>query len=137
MAGGIMFLFINIFFGRGEIFHCTAWWSRAFAFKQGIGKRAYLIAEVLWLPIPIVTGFIALAAPAINLYPPSPNMEGPMVAASHLGNIGAIFVIIVVFSALASSLDSLLAATSDLLTEDIYRKLIGLFVRDWRKGEIW
>jgi Na+/proline symporter len=78
----------------------------------------------LWLPIPIVTGFIALAAPALNIYPPSPDMVGPLVAAKLLGSVGAVFVFIVVFSALASSLDSLLAATSDLLTQDVYRGLL-------------
>jgi len=120
----IMFLFNNIFFGIGEIFHSNVWWSRAFAFRAGIGKKAYLISGLLWVPIPIVTGFIALAAPALNVYPPSPDMVGPMVAAKLLGSVGAVFVFIVVFSALASSLDSLLAATSDLLTEDVYRGLI-------------
>lgn len=120
----IMFLFNNIFFGIGEIFHSNVWWSRAFAFKAGIGKRAYLIAGLLWLPIPIVTGFIALAAPTLNIYPPSPDMIGPLIAAKLLGSAGAIFVFIVVFSALASSLDSLLAATGDLLTEDVYRRLL-------------
>ncbi len=120
----IMFLFNNIFFGIGEIFHSNVWWSRAFAFRAGIGKRAYLIAGLLWLPIPIVTGFIALAAPALGVFPPSPDMVGPLVAAQLLGDIGAVVVFIVVFAALASSLDSLLAASSDLLTEDIYKGLI-------------
>ena len=120
----IMFLFNNIFFGIGEIFHSNVWWSRAFAFRKGLGKRAYLLAGLLWLPIPIVTGFIALASSSLNVYPPSPDMIGPLVAAKLLGEIGAVFVFIVVFSALASSLDSLLAATGDLLTEDIYRGLL-------------
>lgn len=120
----IMFLFNNIFFGIGEIFHSNVWWSRAFAFKEGVGKRAYFIAGFLWLPVPIVCGFIALAAPSIGIFPPSADMVGPMVAAALLGKVGAIFVFIVVLSALASSLDSLLAATSDLLTEDIYRRLL-------------
>ena len=120
----IMFLFNNIFFGIGEIFHSNVWWSRAFAFKEGVGKKAYLLAGLLWLPIPIVTGFIALAAPSLGLYPPSPDMIGPMVAAKLLGGVGAVFVFIVVFSALASSLDSLLAASSDLLTEDVYRGIL-------------
>ncbi len=120
----IMFLFNNIFFGIGEIFHSNVWWSRALAFRQGIGKRAYLLAGLLWLPIPIVTGFIALAAPALGIYPAEADMVGPMVAAKLLGSIGAIFVFIVVFSALASSLDSLLAATSDLITKDIYKGFI-------------
>jgi len=43
-------------------------------------------------------------------------------AAQLLGKTGAVLVFIVVFCALASSLDSLLAATSDLLVQDIYRK---------------
>lgn len=120
----IMFLFNNIFFGIGEIFHSNVWWSRAFAYRSGIGKRAYLIAGLMWFPVPIVTGFIALAATYLNIYPPSPDMVGPMVAAELLGSIGAVFVFIVVFSALASSMDSLLAATSDLITQDIYHKLI-------------
>lgn len=120
----MMFLFNNIFFGIGEIFHSNVWWSRALAFRSGIGKKAYLLSGLLWLPIPIVTGFVALAAPSLGLYPDSSDMVGPMVAAKLLGDIGAIFVFIVVFSALASSLDSLLAATSDLVTRDIYNGLI-------------
>lgn len=120
----IMFLFNNIFFGIGEIFHSNVWWSRALSFREGIGKRAYLLAGLLWLPIPIVTGFIALAAPALGIYPAEADMVGPMVAAKLLGSVGAIFVFVVVFSALASSLDSLLAATSDLITKDIYKGFI-------------
>ncbi|WP_144391720.1 sodium:solute symporter family protein [Pleionea sediminis] len=120
----LMFLFNNIFFGIGEIFHSNVWWSRAFAFKDKIGKKAFLLAGVLWLPIPIVTGFIALAAPALGLYPASSDMVGPLIAAKILGGVGAFFVFIVVFSAMASSLDSLLAATSDLITKDIYGGII-------------
>ncbi len=120
----LMFLFNNIFFGIGEIFHSNVWWSRAFAFKEKVGKKAFLLAGMLWLPIPIVTGFAALASPALGVYPPSADMIGPMIAAKLLGSFGAIFVFIVVFSALASSLDSLLAATGDLITKDIYGGMI-------------
>ncbi|MCC2616364.1 urea transporter [Aestuariibacter halophilus] len=120
----IMFFFNNVFFGIGEIFHSNVWWSRAFAFAPGIGRRSYFTAGLLWLPIPIVTGFVALAAVTLGVVPPSPDMVGPMVAAKLLGDIGAVFVFIVVFSALASSMDSLLAATSDLLTQDVFRKLL-------------
>lgn len=119
----IMFFFNNIFFGIGEIFHSNVWWSRAFAFADGIGKKSYIAAGLLWLPIPIVTGFIALAAISLGIIPQSADMVGPMVAAKLLGSIGAVFIFIVVFSALASSMDSLLAATSDLLTQDLYRRI--------------
>ncbi|WP_151173638.1 sodium:solute symporter family protein [Pseudoalteromonas ruthenica] len=120
----LLFLFNNIFFGLGEIFHSNVWWSRAFAFRVDTAKKAYFTAGLLWLPIPIVTGFIALAAPTLGIFPPSADMVGPMVAANVLGYGGAILLFIIVFSALASSLDSLLAATSDLITQDIYNKHI-------------
>jgi Na+/proline symporter len=120
MPAALMFLFNNLLFGVGEIFHSNVWWSRAFAFRQGVGFRAYLLAGLLWLPVPIVAGFVALAAPALGLNVPAADMVGPMVAAELLGMGGAILVFIVVFSALASSLDSLLAATSDLVLRDVY-----------------
>ena len=127
MPASIMFLFNNLLFGVGEIFHSNVWWSRAFAFRKDVGFRAYLTAGILWMPIPIVAGFIALAAPALDLNIPAADMVGPMVAAKLLGVTGAILVFIIVFSALASSLDSLLAATSDLVMQDIYR---GMFNRN-------
>lgn len=117
----IMFLFNNLLFGVGEIFHSNVWWSRAFAFRADTGARAYFIAGLFWIPIPIVAGFVALAAPSLGIIVPSSDMVGPLVAGRILGTTGAILVFIVVFSALASSLDSLLAATADLITQDIYR----------------
>ena len=124
MPAAIMFLFNNLLFGIGEIFHSNVWWSRAFAFADGVGFKAYLIAGLFWTPIPIAAGFIALAAPSLGINIPRADMVGPLVAANLLGVMGAVLVFIIVFSALASSLDSLLAATSDLIVEDIYRKHI-------------
>ena len=121
MPAAIMFLFNNLLFGVGEIFHSNVWWSRAFAFREGVGFKAYLTAGLFWMPIPIVAGFIALTVPALHLNVPAADMVGPLVAAKLLGSSGAILVFIVVFAALASSLDSLLAATSDLILTDIYK----------------
>jgi Na+/proline symporter len=50
-------------------------------------------------------------------------MVGPLVASRVLGAAGSVVVFIVLFCSLASSIDSLLAATSDLLLEDVYRKM--------------
>jgi Na+/proline symporter len=122
MPASIMFLFNNLLFGVGEIFHSNVWWSRAFAFGEGVGFRACILAGLLWAPIPIVAGFVALATPALGLNVPAADMVGPMVAAQILGTTGAILVLVMVFAALSSSLDSLLAATSILVVEDIYRR---------------
>ncbi len=121
MPAAIMFLFNNLLFGLGEIFHSNVWWSRAFAFREGVGFPAYLTAGLLWIPIPIVAGFVALAVPALGLNVPAADMVGPLVAAELLGTAGAVLVFVVIFAALASSLDSLLAATSDLVLTDLYK----------------
>ena len=120
----IMAIFNNLLFGIGEIFHSNVWWSRAFAMREGVGKKAYLLSGLFWFPVPIAAGFIALASGAFNVNVSSPDMVGPLVAARILGQTGAIVVFVVFFCSLASSIDSLLAATSDLITEDIYRKMI-------------
>jgi Na+/proline symporter len=76
------------------------------------------------VPVPIVAGAIALVAPVLGVNVPALDMVGPIVAGKLLGGPGAVLVLIVVFSSLASSLDSLLAATSDLLVQDIYHCLV-------------
>jgi urea-proton symporter len=124
LPASIMAIFNNLLFGVGEIFHSNVWWSRAFAMREGIGRKAYTLAGFFWLPVPIAAGFIALTAGALGVNVTSPDMVGPLVAANVLPKIGAIVVFAVFFCSLASSIDSLLAATSDLITEDIYRKLI-------------
>ncbi|KHK91119.1 sodium:solute symporter family transporter [Novosphingobium malaysiense] len=120
----IMAIFNNLLFGLGEVFHNNVWWSRAFAFRDGVGGKAFALGGLIWFPIPVAAGFIALASGALNVPVPAADMVGPLVVADVLGEFGAIAIFIVVFCSLASSLDSLLAATSDLITEDIYRKLM-------------
>jgi len=120
----IMAIFNNLLFGLGEVFHNNVWWSRAFAFREGVAGKAFALGGLVWFPIPIAAGFIALASGALNVSVPAPDMVGPLVIADVLGLAGAIAIFVIVFCSLASSIDSLLAATSDLVTEDIYRRLI-------------
>ena len=124
MPAAIMAIFNNLLFGIGEVFHSNVWWSRAFAMRKDVGRKAYLIAGLFWLPVPIAAGFVALASGSLNINIISPDMVGPLVSATILGKAGSAIVFAVLFCSLASSIDSLLAATSDLLTEDIYRKMI-------------
>ena len=139
MPASIMAVFNNLLFGVGEIFHSNVWWSRAFAMRRGIGKKAYNLAGLFWFPVPIAAGFIALVSGAIGVNVTSPDMVGPVVAATILGKAGAIVVFAVFFCSLASSLDSLLAATSDLITEDIYRKMFNPAASEktLRRASVW
>ena len=124
MPASILFLFNNLLFGLGEVFHSNVWWSRALAMRPGVGYRAFLVAGLLWLPVPITAGALALAAPALGVNVPALDVVGPLVLAELLGATGAVLVFVIVFASIASSLDSLLTATSDLLLEDVYRRLL-------------
>lgn len=129
----LMAMFNNLLFGLGEIFHSNVWWSRAFAMREGVGPKAYALGGLLWLPVPIVAGFLGLAAPALGIGISQPDTVGPLVAATLLGTGGALLVFVVVFCSLASSIDSLLAATSDLMVNDILEPLASAPVSDARK----
>ena len=124
LPASIMAIFNNLLFGIGEVFHSNVWWSRAFAMRSGIGQRAFTLAGFFWLPVPIAAGFIALTSSSMGINITSPDMVGPLMAGHILGTAGAVIVFIVFFCSLASSIDSLLAATSDLILEDIYKKMI-------------
>jgi len=93
--------------------------------RDGVAPKAFLLSGFLWFPIPIAAGFIALSAGSLGIHVVDPNTVGPQVASAVLGRSGTMLVFIVVFCSLASSIDSLLAATSDLLVEDIYKKMLG------------
>ncbi|QEG39207.1 sodium:solute symporter family protein [Roseimaritima ulvae] len=121
----LMALFNNMLFGFGEIFHSNVWWSRAFAMREGVGPKAYALGGLLWLPVPIVAGFLGLASPALGIGISQPDTAGPLVAANLLGTGGALLVFVVVFCSLASSIDSLLAATSDMVVNDIVEPVAG------------
>jgi len=120
----LMGVFNGLLFGLGEIFHSNVWWSRALAMREGVGPKAYALAGLIWLPVPILAGFLGLAAGSLDISVVRPDMVGPLVAAELLGSAGAILVFVVVFASLASSIDSLLAATSDLLVHDLLHGVI-------------
>jgi Na+/proline symporter len=126
MPVALLSLFNNMFFGFGEVFHNNVWWSRAFAIRSTVTYRAFFIAGLLWLPIPVAAGFIGLCAVPLGINIPDADMVGPLVASALLGHAGSMLVFVVVFCSLASSIDSLLAATSDLLVEDVFRKMFCL-----------
>ena len=123
MPVALLSLFNNMFFGFGEVFHNNVWWSRAFAMREGVPHKAFFLSGLFWMPIPIAAGFIGLCAGPLGVAVPDPDMVGPLVASRVLGAAGSVVVFIVLFCSLASSIDSLLAATSDLLLEDVYRKM--------------
>ena len=117
-------IFNNLMFGLGEVFHSNVWWSRALAMRPGMGTRAYALAALLWLPVPVLAGALGFAAVGMELPISRPDMVGPQVAAALLGGVGAVAVFIIVFASIASSVDSLLAASSDLVTKEVFHRVL-------------
>lgn len=132
MPVALLSLFNNMFFGIGEVFHNNVWWSRAFAMRRKVVSKSFFLAGIFWLPIPVAAGFVALFSNSLGINITDIDMAGPLVAGKLLGSFGAMVLFIVVFCSLGSSIDSLLAATSDLLTEDVYRKMINPSASDAR-----
>ena len=122
LPAALLAFFNNLLFGIGEIIHSNVWWSRAFALRESVGQRAYVLAGFLWLPIPIASGFLALSTGVLGMNVPRADMVGPLVSSHVLGSLGSIITFIVLFCSLASSLDSLLAGTADLITRDFGKK---------------
>lgn len=130
MPAALLAVFNNMLFGLGEVFHNNVWWSRAFAIRRDIAPKAFFLSGLLWFPIPIAAGFIALAAGPLGINIVDENQTGPTVAAAVLGQSGfgmisGALILIVLFCSMASSIDSLLAATSDLLIRDVREGLLG------------
>ncbi|BCX50012.1 urea transporter [Haloferula helveola] len=130
MPAAMLAIFNNMLFGFGEVMHNNVWWSRAFAMREKVAPKAFFLSGVLWFPIPIAAGFIALAAGPLGVNVTDPSKVGPEVAEhalglAGLGSFAGVIILIVLFCSMASSIDSLLAATSDLLVRDIYEGLFG------------
>ncbi len=125
MPAALLAIFNNMLFGFGEVMHNNVWWSRAFAMREKVAPKAFFLSGVLWFPIPIAAGFIALCAGPLGVNVTDPGKVGPQVAEhvlglAGLGQFAGVIILVVLFCSMASSIDSLLAATSDLLVRDIY-----------------
>lgn len=135
MPAALLAVFNNMLFGFGEVFHNNVWWSRAFAMKKSVARKAFALSGFLWFPIPIAAGCIALTAGPLGINIADENQTGPTVAAAimenaGLGSVAGVVILIVLFCSMASSIDSLLAATSDLLIRDVQEKVFGKKLSD-------
>ncbi|MBE9173222.1 urea transporter [Cyanobium sp. LEGE 06143] len=119
LPAGLLFAWNTGLFSMGEVFHNNIWWSRVFASRPSVVFRSFVLGGFAWVTVPIVTGAIALMALAQNLEIPQVNMVFPIVTAQLLGSGGAAVVFVIIFASLTSTLDSLLAATADLIAEDV------------------
>lgn len=119
---GIMYLGSNFLFATGEIFHSNIWWQRIYAAKEKVTFRSFMLSGLIWTTVPIIAGSLAFVAVAEGYVVPQVNMVFPIVVSKLLGPAGAVLVLIIIYSALASTVSSVLTASSNLLVQDIYKR---------------
>lgn len=119
---GIMYLGSNFLFATGEIFHSNIWWQRIYAAKEKVTFRSFILSGLIWTTVPIIAGSLAFVAVAEDYVVPQVNMVFPIVVSKLLGPAGAVLVLIIIYSALASTVSSVLTASSNLLVQDIYKR---------------
>ena len=118
---GLMYLGSNFLFATGEIFHSNIWWQRIYAAKEKVAFRSFILSGLIWTTVPIIAGSLAFIAVANGYVVPQVNMVFPIVVSKLLGPAGAILVLIIIYSALASTVSSVLTASANLLVQDIYK----------------
>lgn len=121
---GIMYLGSNFLFACGEIFHSNIWWQRIYAANEKVAAKSFILSGLIWTTVPIVAGSLAFVAVANGYAVPQVNMVFPIVVSKLLGPAGAILVLIIIYSALASTVSSVLTSSANLLVQDIYKSLL-------------
>ena len=119
---GILYLGSNFLFATGEIFHSNIWWQRIYAAKEKVTFRSFILSGLIWTTVPIIAGSLAFVAVAEGYVVPQVNMVFPIVVSKLLGPAGSVLVLIIIYSALASTVSSVLTASSNLLVQDIYKR---------------
>lgn len=121
---GLMYLGSNFLFATGEIFHSNIWWQRIYAAKEKVTFRSFILSGLIWTTVPIIAGSLAFIAVANGYAVPQVNMVFPIVVSKLLGPVGAVLVLIIIYSALASTVSSVLTASANLLVQDIYKRAL-------------
>ena len=125
-SGALIFGVINIVGNFGTVFVDQAYWQRAIAAAPRSAFKGFIIGGLAWFAIPFTLATtLGLSAVAIGA-PLTPQQIGmglvaPTAASHVLGDIGAILLLTMLFTAVTSAGSAELVSVSSLVTYDIYR----------------
>jgi SSS family transporter len=125
-AGALVFGIINIVGNFGTVFVDQAYWQRAIAARPRSAVKGFLIGGLAWFSIPFAlatTLGLGAVAVGVSLTPDQIGMGlvAPTAASQLLGDIGAILLLTMLFTAVTSAGSAELVAVSSLITYDVYR----------------
>ncbi|MDP9490525.1 MAG: sodium:solute symporter family protein [Thermoproteota archaeon] len=124
--GGLIFGIINIVGNFGTVFVDQAYWQRAIAARPKSTVKGFLLGGMCWFAIPFTlatTMGLTAVALQIQLTPEQVQLglTVPAAAATLMGEVGAIMVLVMLFMAVTSAGSAELVAVSSLITYDVYR----------------
>lgn len=127
--GALIFGVINIVGNFGTVFVDQSYWQRAVAARPKSAMGGFLIGGLAWFAIPftlattlglaaIATG-VTLTEDEIGL-----GLVAPTTAADLMGDLGAILILTIIFTAVTAAGSSQLVSVSSLITYDVFRTYI-------------
>jgi SSS family transporter len=124
--GALAFGVINIIGNFGTVFVDQSYWLRAIAAKPIAAAKGFLMGGLAWFAIPFtLASTLGLAAVAMNIQltgdEVSQGLVAPSAAYAVLGDVGAILLLTILFTAVTSAGSAQLTAISTLGTYDIYK----------------
>ncbi|MEM2141070.1 MAG: sodium/solute symporter [Nitrososphaera sp.] len=128
-AGALVFGVINIVGNFGTVFVDQAYWQRAIAARPRSAISGFLVGGLAWFAIPFAlatTLGLGAVAVGVSLTPEQIGMGlvAPAAASQLLGDIGAILLLTMLFTAVTSAGSAELVAVSSLVTYDVYRTYV-------------
>ena len=128
-VGALIFGIINIVGNFGTVFVDQSYWQRAIASRPRSVVPGFLVGGLAWFAIPFALATtLGLAAVAVNLeltpLEISSGLVAPLAAAHILGDVGAILMLTVLFTAVTAAGSAQLISVSSLITYDVFRTYI-------------
>ncbi len=128
-VGALIFGIINIVGNFGTVFVDQSYWQRAIASRPRSVVPGFLVGGLAWFAIPFgLATTLGLAAVAVNLeltpLEISSGLVAPLAAAHLLGDVGAILMLTVLFTAVTAAGSAQLISVSSLVTYDVFRAYI-------------
>ena len=128
-VGALIFGIINIVGNFGTVFVDQSYWQRAIASRPRSVVPGFLVGGLAWFAIPFALATtLGLAAVAVNLQLTpleiSSGLVAPLAAAHILGDVGAILMLTVLFTAVTAAGSAQLISVSSLITYDVFRTYV-------------
>lgn len=127
--GALIFGIINIVGNFGTIFVDQSYWQKAIAARPKSAMGGFLIGGLAWFAIPFAlatTLGLAAIATGVTLTEDQIGMGlvAPTVAVNLMGDLGAILILTIIFTAVTAAGSSQLVSVSSLITYDVFRTYI-------------